>query len=279
MITVKEQLSSLLTQLQTLPSPRLDAEILLSHVTQLSRAQLHAYPERELTAEQVQQLQQYVERRLKGESIAHILGEKEFWSLTLLVNGSTLIPRPETEQLVEQVLQLLPAAPVQLVADLGTGSGAIALAIAHERPHWQVVATDINPITLQTAQQNAEHLGLSQVEFFLGSWYEALPAKKYHAIISNPPYIAANDLHLATETLRFEPPQALVGGIDGLAALRAIIAQAGAYLVDQGWLLLEHGYDQGAVVRDLMAQAKFTEVVTLRDLAGLERITLGRFGV
>jgi release factor glutamine methyltransferase len=275
MLTIKTQLAHLLTQFHSLSSPRLDAEILLSNVLQLSRAQLHAYPERELTPEQQQQLQQWVQRRLDGESVAHILGEKEFWSLPLVVNSSTLIPRPETEQLVEQVLQLLPAASVQAVADLGTGSGAIALALAHERPHWQVVATDIDPATLQTARQNAERLGLSWVEFREGDWCAALPAKKYHVIVSNPPYLRADDPHLTTDSLRFEPSGALIAGADGLAALRVIIAQARAYLADQGWLLLEHGYDQGKAVRSLMVEAGFTDVTTLQDLAGLDRITLG----
>ena len=277
MPSLRDQLNKLSAQFKSLSTPRLDAELLLCYVLQLSRVQLHAYDERQISAAQLQSINSLVVRRLAGESIAHILGEKEFWSQRLFINQHTLIPRPETEHLVEIVLATLPTNNVQRVIDLGTGSGAIALALAQERKHWQLTATDIDPQSLQVAQQNAERLSLQQVQFLLGDWYQALPASRYHAIVSNPPYLAEDDPHLTQDSLRFEPRRALVAGADGLAALQTVIAQAPAYLYTDGWLFVEHGCSQGDPVQQLMIEAGFKHVITAHDWAGLERITYAKF--
>lgn len=276
MPTIQSSLQQAYTLLKPLSNPRLDAELLLAHILNLPRSSLHAYPEKSLTPAQQQQFDTLVQRRVSGESIAHLLGEKEFWSLNLRVTKDTLIPRPETELLVELTLAKLAPEPIQHIADLGTGSGAIALAIASERPHWQVTATDNYPATLEVAQHNAKRLQLTPIEFRRGDWCRALPLKKFNAIVSNPPYIAENDPHLTTDSLRHEPKPALVSGKDGLTALTAIINNAAQYLAEGGWLLLEHGYEQGSAVRELMLAAGYLEVVTYQDLSGLERVTAGR---
>lgn len=270
-------------------SARLDAEILLAHVLKKVRSYLLAWPEYVLTAEQNQQFQNLLARRLKGESIAHILGEKEFWSLTLEVTPDTLIPRPDTELLVELALQKLPENAVQMIADLGTGSGAIALAIASERPHWQIIATDKYPETLAVAKRNAAKLGLVNVYFYLGNWCEALLhidnfqtekteiRTKFNAIISNPPYISASDPHLRSPNLLFEPQQALISDKDGYADLNQIINQAKAHLFEGGWLLLEHGFDQAVVVQQQMQAAGYKNISSHRDLSGHLRATAGQY--
>jgi len=216
-----------LQQAQKLLNSRLETELLLAHVLQVSRTHLLAWPDQILTPEQQQQFQQLLQRRLQGESIAHIVGEKEFWSLTLTVSPDTLIPRPETELLVETALEKLPANILQNIADLGTGSGAIALALAKERPHWQITATDIDSAALKIAQYNAKKLALKNITFHQGNWFKALPAnRQFHAIISNPPYIAENDPHLDPASLAFEPKHALISDNNGLHDLYLIIAQA-----------------------------------------------------
>ena len=256
----------------------------MAHALAVPRSFLYAHPEYILDAETQNRLQKLVNRRLDGEPMAYILGEKEFWSLNLLVNGDTMIPRPETELLVELILEKFtePSSrhPCQgdisiSIADLGTGCGAIAIALASSRPHWQITATDQSAAALQVAVSNAQRLHLSNVTFYQGSWCAALPKKHFTAIVSNPPYIRANDPHLRQGDLRFEPQAALIGGSDGLAAFREIITQAPDYLIDGAWLLLEHGYDQGHSVRDLMQAAGFQAVETRQDLAGIDRVTLG----
>ena len=257
------------------PSARLDAELLLAHVLGKSRSYLHTWPERELSAEQCQTYAEHLQRRRQGEPVAYILGRQGFWSLDLEVAAHTLIPRPDTELLVETALQLLPATPVQ-VLDMGTGTGAIALALASERPAWQATGVDRVAEAIALAERNARQLRLSNVRFHQSHWFSALQGQRYGLIVSNPPYIRAGDPHLSQGDVRFEPGSALVAGEDGLDDIRQIIAQAPAYLQDAGWLLLEHGYDQAEAVRALLGESGFIEVESRRDYGGHERISLGR---
>lgn len=218
-----------------------------------------------------------LQRRLHGEPMAYIMGEREFYGLTFKVTPATLIPRPETELLVELALQRIPATGPCAVLDLGAGSGAVALSIAHARPQAQVHAVDVSPQALGVARENAARLALSNVAFFMGDWYAPLPGgNRYDIIVSNPPYIAAGDPHLQQGDLRHEPPSALTSGPDGLDDIRRIAAGAQAHLAPQGWLLLEHGYDQGAAVQRILRGAGLAEVFTARDLAGNDRVGGGR---
>lgn len=257
-------------------TPHLDAELLLAQVLQLTRAQLHARSQQLLTARQQYDFQQLLQRRQRGEPIAYLLGYQEFWSLPLMVTPDTLIPRPETELLVELVLQKLPAVGHQRVADLGTGSGAIALAIAHECPHWSVVATDCSVAALQVAQYNAERLQINTVDFYQGDWCQPLVGQHFNAIISNPPYIRTDDSHLDEAEMGYEPKLALIAGQEGLQHLRTVISQAMGYLLPGGWLLLEHGYDQTLVVRDWLMAGGYKEIAAYPDLGGIERVAVGR---
>ena len=255
---------------------RLDAEALLCHLLQRERSYLRSWPEREIDAELNAQFQTLVARRQQGEPLAYLIGWREFWSLRLHVTRATLIPRPDTELLVEQALARIPAAAQWQIADLGTGSGAIALAIASERPHCQFTATDFSPAALQVATDNATQLGIHNIEFRHGSWCEALANNHYQMIVSNPPYIDASDHHLQHDGLPFEPQSALTPGGDGLAALRIIIDHARPHLDTPGWLLLEHGYNQGEMVRELLQQAGYHGAITLQDLGGQDRLTLAQ---
>ena len=255
-------------------SARRDAEVLLCHVLNESLSYLRTWPERELTAAQQSAFDVLIHKRQHGEPVAYLTGEREFWSMPFFVTSDTLIPRPETELLVERALQALPDS-AQQVLDLGTGSGVIALALAKERPQWQLTATDASFAALRIAEKNARRLKLDNVQFEYGSWYAPLKGRRYHAIISNPPYVADRDPHLAQGDVRFEPNSALVSGGDGLDDIRQIVAGAPAHLHAGGWLLLEHGYDQGAAVAGLLSQQGFQQVATLRDLAGQPRVTLG----
>jgi release factor glutamine methyltransferase len=257
-------------------TPQLDAEILLTHVLQKPRSYLFAWPERVLTEAEQQHFLTLLTRRLAGEPIAHLLGEKEFWSLPLSVTPDTLIPRPDTELLVAIVLERFPAHPPQCLADLGTGSGAIALAIATERPNWRIIATDFYPATLAVAQENAGRLGLKNVHFYQGDWCAALPPEKIPLIVSNPPYIAAGDPHLSA--LSYEPAHALISGKTGLDDLHCIIMQAPLHLTQGGWLFLEHGFDQAPAVRQKMEEAGYEAIQTYPDIAGNPRVTGGRWG-
>lgn len=273
---ISKHIQQALKCLQNSDMPRLEAELLMSQVLKKNRSYLLAYPEHPLSIDQAQAFQALVTRRVAGEPIAYLLGEKEFWSLSLDVTPDTLIPRAETELLVEQVLALLPKEAIQYVADLGTGSGAIALAIAHERPHWKITATDISKKVLDVARRNAARHGLHQINFFQGVWCEVLPPIEYNAILSNPPYIAAHDPHLAEGDVRFEPSGALVSEECGLRDLRHIISQAQPHLKKGGWLLLEHGYDQGEAVREMMRIVGYHSIKTYLDLGGHERVSVGQ---
>mgnify|MGYP002620769552 CR=1 FL=1 len=256
----------------------LDAEALMAHLLAKPRSHLRAWPEHQLDPQQRAAFHQLVARRAAGEPLAYLTGWREFWSLMLQVNRATLIPRPDTELLVEQALNLIPTDAQWRIADLGTGSGAIALAIASERPHCHLVATDICPEALAMAQANAHRLGLDNVAFRQGDWQEALQGEAaFNLIACNPPYIDADDAHLKRDGLPYEPQQALTPGPDGLAALRSIIAQAGSHLCMSGWLLLEHGYNQADAVQTLLRQQGYTGVDTRRDLGDQARLTLGQW--
>lgn len=262
-------------QLPDSPTARLDAELLLAAALGKSRSYLHTWPEKIVSSEAALTFDNYLQRRRSGEPVAYILGQQGFWNLDLEVAPHTLIPRPDTELLVETALELLPATPVS-VLDLGTGSGAIALALASERPVWQVTAVDRVPEAVTLAERNCQRLGLENVTVLNSYWFSALSNQRFDLIISNPPYIAADDIHLSEGDVRFEPESALVAGVDGLDDIRWIIAAAPQHLKAGGQLMLEHGYDQAAAVQDLLLSAGFEQVESRKDLGLHERITLGR---
>jgi len=262
-------------QLPDSPTARLDIELLLAAAIGKSRSYLHTWPERIVSSEAAATFATYLQRRSEGEPVAYILGQQGFWKLALEVAPHTLIPRPDTELLVEVALELLPATPLQ-VLDLGTGSGAIALALASERGGWQVTAVDRVPEAVALAERNRQRLQLDNAKVLASHWFDALQGQRFALIVSNPPYIAEQDPHLAAGDVRFEPSSALVAGSDGLDDLRQIITQAPQHLLPGGWLLLEHGYDQAAAVRELLARHGFEQIQSRTDLGGHERISLGR---
>ena len=255
-------------------SARLDAELLLEYVTGLSRTDFRAAPERALPAAAGWSFQQLIRRRLQGEPVAYIRGHQEFWSLLLEVSPAVLIPRPETELVVERTLALL-RPDAKEVADLGTGSGAIALAVASERPSLQVTAVDASADALEIARRNAARLQLGNVHFERGSWFTPFAGRRFDVVAANPPYIARGDSNLAADVGRFEPEIALVAGATGLEAIEQIVAQAAAHLQPGGWLVLEHGWTQAAAVRERLVRSGFAHVRSHADLAGHERVTEG----
>jgi release factor glutamine methyltransferase len=258
--------------------PQLEAEVLLSSLLGVTRSHLFAWPEQALTAEQERDFQGLVERRQQGEPIAYLTGQREFWSLILEVTSATLIPRPETELLVAWALELVPAGSSWKIADLGTGCGAIAAALATEISGCRIVATDSSPEAISVAEANFSRLRLENITAVLGDWYEALPPEeRYDLIVTNPPYVAVGDPCLQQGDLPREPLQALVSGHDGLDDIRRIIEEAPPHMADGGWLLLEHGAEQGEALRHLLDGAGFSNIETRRDLAGLERVTGGNY--
>ncbi len=257
-------------------SARIEVQCLLQKVLQVQRVYLLAHPEHVLNGAEYSHYQQLLRRRLSGEPIAYILGEREFFGLDLKVTPATLIPRPDTELLVELALQHIPKAKHCPVLDLGTGTGAIALAIAKNCPQAEVLACDGSLAALAVAKENARALNINNVGFIHSDWFSAIGPQRFFIIVSNPPYIADNDPHLARGDLRFEPSSALRSGADGLDDIRRIISQAPAHLLPGAWLLLEHGYDQAPAVRGLLERAGFAEVFSARDLAGIERVSAGR---
>lgn len=254
---------------------RFEAELLLCHAVGKTRSWLFAHAEERPTREQRAAFDALIARRLQGEPVAYLIGQRGFWTLDLAVQPGVLIPRPETELLVEQTLARLPADREVALVDLGTGSGAIALAVASERPRAQVTAVDISAQALAVAQRNAERAALGNVRFVQGDWLMPLAGKTFDLIVSNPPYLAEDDPHLQQGDLRSEPRLALVSGRDGLDAIRRIVGEAPAHLHPGGWLLLEHGWTQGEAVRALLRAAGFDEVATVRDLEERERVSLG----
>lgn len=276
---IQQARAHIMTVLAGGESPRADADVLLCHLLGCRRSYLMTWPERELDAAQQATLQTWLARRLNGEPIAHLVGEREFWSLPLKVSPATLIPRPDTEVLVEQALTRIPQGPCA-VLDLGTGTGAIALALKSERPELDVWAVDRMADAAALARENSAALGLP-IEVRDGSWFEPLGepdrdnTPRFAVIVSNPPYIDGADPHLEQGDVRFEPRSALVADDAGLADIRHIVAHAPAYLLADGWLLLEHGWDQGEAVRQLLRDGGYREVATVRDYGDNDRVTLG----
>ena len=254
---------------------RIEAQCLLQHVLDVPRSYLLAHSEQVLKASQQAAYNSLLQRRLLVEPVAHILGEREFFGLMFKVTPDTLIPRPETELLVELALQRLPARGHFRVLDLGTGSGAIALSIAQSRPEVEVVAVDASEAALQVARGNARNLGIANVNMTHSNWFSALAGQRYDLIVSNPPYVAAGDAHLSRGDVRFEPISALASGADGLDDIRRIIAGVGEFLVHGAWLLLEHGYDQADKVQTIFRQCGFAEVFSAKDMSGIERVSGG----
>ena len=260
------------TTLEGGDSPDLDARLLLCHVVHWPTSRLWAYPDAIVPTPAAKRFQSLVARRAAGEPVAYLLGEAHFHDVILSVTPATLVPRPETELLVERALAALPESS-RRIADLGTGSGAVALALAKARPAWQITAIDISPAALTIAKINQERLGMRNVMFVAGDWDSALADRSLDMIVANPPYVAADDPHL--QALRHEPRGALVGGPTGLEALIEVIARSGRTLAAGGWLLCEHGADQGTAVRCRMEAFGYHEVRTWRDMAGHERVTAG----
>ena len=275
-MTIADLLQSATEANQLSDSPGLDCELLLYFILGVDPSYSKTWPERQVSDDHLAQFDELLQRRIKGEPVAYLIGSQGFWSLDLEVSPATLIPRPETELLVEVALEL--SLPEQAsVLDLGTGTGAIALALATERSHWKVCAVDLQQQAVDLAERNRQRYQLNNVRLFASNWFDAIPAQRFDLIVSNPPYIEAGDPHLSQGDVRFEPASALVSGDDGLDDLRLVCSQSVDYLADGGWLLLEHGFDQGAAVRELLERAGFNSVETRPDLNGCERITLGRY--
>lgn len=257
-------------------SPGLDAELLLAHTLGVGRTRLRSHPEEVPSADAAARFAALIERRIAGEPVAYILGRKDFWTIELSVSPAVLIPRPETELLVERALTLHPGGEAN-AADLGTGSGAIALALASARPRWRIVATDISAAALAVARDNATALGLERVEMVQGDWLACLRGRRFHLLVSNPPYVAAGDPALSQPELLREPRLALVAAEEGLGALLTITRAAPDHLEAGGWLLLEHGATQAAAVAGALVARGFAQVRSHRDLAGRERMTEGQW--
>ncbi|MDI9819087.1 MULTISPECIES: peptide chain release factor N(5)-glutamine methyltransferase [unclassified Legionella] len=276
MMEIRGALSQAAALLENSSSAHLDAEILLAHVLIKNRAYLYAYPDAKLNPVQWQTFQQLINQRAQGVPVAYLTGIREFWSLPLKVCEDTLIPRPETELLVELTLKLLTDRKEAQLLDLGTGSGAIALACASERPGWYITACDCSEGALRTAEENAARLGIHNVFFYHSDWFEKIGSTLFDAIVANPPYIALNDPHLMEGDVRFEPQLALVSGNDGLTAIEHIIKHSLARLKPDGLLLLEHGYDQQSAVRSMFKEYGYKKIECWQDWQGNDRISGGR---
>ena len=273
MTTLAQALKQATCQLQMHDQARLDAEVLLAHVLNRPRVYLHTWPEAELSKEQEAQFSDMIRQRAAGQPVAYLTGQREFWSLNFAVTPDSLIPRPETELLVERTLALLTENKTLRVADLGTGSGAVAIALAHERRHWRLVAIDQSLECVKLAQGNARRLNVDNLCIINADWSTALADRSFDAIVSNPPYIADQDPHLQQGDVCFEPASALTAGPQGLDELRCLIKDAPRVLVPGGWIVLEHGMNQATSIRKLLNDMAFTNIATTRDLAGLERVS------
>ncbi len=258
-------------------SPSLDANVLLCHALDKPRSYLLTWPDKVLDTEIQHQFEALIERRIAGEPVAYIIGEREFWSLSLKVSPSTLIPRPDTERLVELALDKAQWLDGDIL-DLGTGTGAIALALASELPQRHLLGIDVREEAWQLATDNAKRLNIANASFLYGSWFSPLPeGTKFALVVSNPPYIEENDPHLSVGDVRFEPKSALVAQDNGLADIKFISDSARRYLLSNGWILFEHGYDQGSAVRDILEGFGYLHVETQQDYAGNDRVTLGQY--
>lgn len=277
--SIRNLLKNAVTDLTASDSARLDAELLLSHCLTVGRAYLYAHPEKTVENDALTQFFALLERRIQGEPLAYLLGEKEFWSLSLRVNAATLVPRPETELLVS--LAIAHSSPSPRILELGTGSGAISIALASELPDAQITASEFSAEALAVASDNAQRHQLANVSFTKSAsrddWFSAIEARQFDLLISNPPYVADIDPGFESGSIRFEPRTALAAGPDGLDDLKKIIAGAPDFLVQGGFLILEHGAQQAAAVTKLMADSGFTDIDTNKDLAGMDRATLGRY--
>ena len=277
MATIGETFSEARQRLRaSSPSPELDARVMLCHVLDCTPARLAARPERELSPEQQSRFDEALRQRLRGRPIAYITGEKEFWSLSLRVSPDVLIPRPETETLVEFALEHGSVNARLDVADIGTGSGAIACALAVERPQWHITATDVSAEALGIAQINASAHAIENFRLRHGCWYEPLAGLEFDLIISNPPYVASGDPHLDQGDVRFEPDAALASGEHGMDAITHLVREAGNHLKAGGWLAVEHGYDQQQAVHDCFTHYGFINIIQRSDLAGQPRVTAGQ---
>ncbi|MBB1321145.1 MULTISPECIES: peptide chain release factor N(5)-glutamine methyltransferase [Shewanella] len=275
--TIAEALQWAYSQLAaTSESAHVDAEALLLHCLNKNRSFLYTWPERQLTSEQFKAYSQMIAKRQNGTPVAHIIGEREFWSLPFIVNDSTLIPRPDTEILVETALNLSVRHNAR-VLDLGTGTGAIALALASERPKWRITAIDNVPEAVELAKANRGNLNLPDVEIIQSDWFSAVKQRDFDLIVSNPPYIDEADEHLHLGDVRFEPQSALTAGNEGYADLYYIAEQARAHLLTGGYLLLEHGYEQAIKVREKLIELGYHNVATVRDFGSNDRCTLGQW--
>jgi len=273
--SIKSTLADATFQLDS-EDAKFEAQLLLQHILNVNRAWLIAHENDALQPNIHAVFEALLSRRLSGEPMAYILGCREFYGLDLMVTPDTLIPRPDTETLVEAALAKISNIPNQSILDLGTGTGAIALAIAKNRPQASITAVDASIGTLKVAKQNAENLSIHNVVFVLSNWFENLENQKFDVIVSNPPYIEDQDAHLTQGDLRFEPISALASGVDGLDDIRQIIGDCLIYLKPQAWLMLEHGYNQAAQVADLMADVGLTNIETIKDLGNNDRVTLGK---
>jgi len=277
-MNVSELLNASIARLAShFDTPRLDAEVLLAFALGWQRTHVITRDTLVLSAEQVNNVGQLIERRFKGEPIAYIIGEQEFWSLPLVVNSSTLIPRPETEHLVEAALLCLSENEKKSVLDLGTGSGAIILALASEKPGNKYTAVDTSTEALKVAQYNAEKLKLMDVRFQLSNWFSALTNEKFDLIVSNPPYIESTDEHLKQGDVAAEPKSALASGVDGLDDIRIISEGAKKHLICSGWLMIEHGWNQAEQVRGLLAAHGYQKIKSLKDYSDIERLTIAQY--
>lgn len=281
MHTIRSALLQAQAQLKNSPQlaeidTRYESQLLLQHILHVNRAWLIAHENDELRPADQTKFTELLERRCHGEPIAYILGKREFYGLDLKVTPATLIPRPDTEILVEAALSKLPADKSMQLLDLGTGTGAIALAIASQRPQTKIIAVDASQAALDIASSNSQQHHITNVNFVLSNWFSALNQDKFDIIVSNPPYIEQDDVHLSQGDLRFEPISALASGSDGLDDIRKIVADSLLHLEPQGWLMLEHGYNQASAVADLLAEQGFVDIATIKDFGGNDRVTIGK---
>ena len=259
----------------TSPSANLDAQILLSYILNCNRAHLIAWPEKELSLQQIDSFQELIKQRQQGSPVAHLTGQREFWSLNFKVNNSTLIPRPETETLIEFILDKFGERKELTVLDMGTGTGAIAITLSSEKPDWKITASDISTAAITLAKENSIILNTKNITFLQSDWFTKIPQQTFDLIVSNPPYISIDDPHLAEGDIRFEPKSALTSGKTGMDDIDHLCLQAQNYLAKNGWLIVEHGYNQKSVVADCFTRNEYKNVSQRNDLAGHCRMTAG----